>query len=490
MDARTGSWTSVDRHGASHQIKDPFRQATTQKYALRDYLNGSPRWNVLGLRPTLGHAILLPDIDDVTPLVSQDRHQQFIGSRANADRLAQWLMDVFNFWDNGTPAGLGPMGMKVIDELFCRTHEVRPLLCHELESEERERVKLTEEQARVLRALGRRHRVVVSGGAGTGKTLLAVEKARNLSADGLNTLLVCYNRPLADHLRTCVEARENLHVMSFHQLCDRFVRAASQRAGHDLLRDAEATNPGASRFDVHMPHALAMATETLSERFDAIIVDEAQDFGEEYWFPIELLLRDPSGSTLFIFFDHNQSVYRRVSTFPIQDEPFLLTRNCRNTKYIHDAAYIYYKGVETEPPPLPGSAIEVLEASSRGSQAKSLHSHLVSLIDKEGVPAESIAVLVPSRDHRAYYDLLRERPLPRPAKWAVEEYNVRGGVRVETVQRFKGLEATIVYLCGADEFNAEQDRELLYVTLSRAKSRLFLVGSSSSRALLGPALSQ
>jgi len=68
-----------------------------------------------------------------------------------------------------------------------------------------------------------------------------------------------------------------------------------------------------------------MATEILPIRFDAIVVDEAQDFGEEYWFPIELLLRDSDRSTLFIFFDHNQAIYRRVRTFPIKDEPFLLT---------------------------------------------------------------------------------------------------------------------------------------------------------------------
>ena len=54
----------------------------------------------------------------------------------------------------------------------------------------------------------------------------------------------------------------------------------------------EDSNPTLDKFDVHFPHALAMATEILPNRFDAIVVDEAQDFGEEYWFPIELLLRE------------------------------------------------------------------------------------------------------------------------------------------------------------------------------------------------------
>lgn len=173
-----------------------------------------------------------------------------------------------------------------------------------------------------------------------------------------------------------------------------------------------------------------------------------------------------------------------MSTFPIKDEPFLLTRNCRNTKFIHNAAYAYYQGEATEPPPIEGAPIEILEAPSRGSQAKRLHSLVTSLNQDEHVDAETIAVLVPSSGHTAFYATLKDRPLPRPCSWAMETYGKRAGVRVDTVQRFKGLEASIVFLWGADELDPEIDQELLYVTLSRAKSRLFLVGQRGRCAAL------
>ena len=476
VDLASGEWFSVDRQGTKHQIKNPFRQATSEKFALIDYLGNTPQWVALGLRPTVGHAVLFPDLDNLSGLVGPDRPPQIMGSRIDVNSLASWTSRVSRFWAGGSPIGVGVAGMKVIGDLFCTPREVRPLLSHLIDQEEQEHVRLTEEQSRVLRVLGRRNRVVVSGGAGTGKTLLALQKSREFAGRGLETLLVCYNRPLAEHLRLCAVDLPALHVMSFHQLCDRFMRSADEKAGTNLLREAEGVNPGADRFEVHFPHALAMATEILTNRFDAIVVDEAQDFGADYWLPLELLLRDPARSVLFIFCDHNQAIYHRVATFPINEEAFLLTRNCRNTRFIHEAGYAYYQGEATEPPPIEGERIQIIDAASRGSQAKRLHSHLLSLLQVEKVRPESIAVIVPSRNHTLFYELLKERPLPKPIRWAIEDYNVSNGIRLDTAQRFKGLEAAIVYLWGADEFDKERDKELLYVTITRAKCRMFLVG--------------
>jgi superfamily I DNA and RNA helicase len=246
-----------------------------------------------------------------------------------------------------------------------------------------------------------------------------------------------------------------------------------------VLAEAVQANPTLNKFDVHFPHALALATECVDDPYDAIIVDEAQDFGEEFWLPVELLLRDETKSALFLFFDHNQAVYKRVSSFPISDEPFLLTRNCRNTVQIHEAAYRYYRGEQTEPPTIAGENVSVIDAPSRGSQAKRLHAHLTRLVNHERVRPEDIAVLVPSVGHQEYYQALSNRPLPSGSRWAIEEYGIPGGVRVDTVHRFKGLEATVVYLWGADTFSPKLDTETLYVTLSRAKSRLILVGDEA-----------
>ena len=81
-----------------------------------------------------------------------------------------------------------------------------------------------------------------------------------------------------------------------------------------------------------------------------ILVDEGQDFREEYWLGVELLLRDERESHLHIFFDQNQRFYTKAASLPVKDEPFVLSFNCRNTASIHRLAYGYFTGDPTDPP--------------------------------------------------------------------------------------------------------------------------------------------
>jgi hypothetical protein len=80
-----------------------------------------------------------------------------------------------------------------------------------------------------------------------------------------------------------------------------------------------------------MPYALALSNEVLEDKFDAIVVDEAQDFSDEYWFAVEELLRNQDAGYLYIFIDENQALYPRHYNLPVADEPYFLTSNCRNT---------------------------------------------------------------------------------------------------------------------------------------------------------------
>lgn len=486
FDATIGEWFSVDRHQQKHHINNPINQALKAKYSIRSKLNEHPRWRDLSLGNALrGHAVFFPDVGDANVLSRPDMPAALIGSANNMHAPKAWIDAAFAYWGNDTGhfTPLGRKGVEVIREVFARSFVVAPLVSSRLAEQEARRLVLTKDQTRVLDFLRSHRRVAVSGGAGTGKTVLALEKARRLATEGFKTLLTCYNRQLADHLASLCAGTANLDVMSFHQLCHRQVEKANHASGRDLVAEAKVTYPGKDLYEVQLPNALAYSLEVLPDRYDAIVCDEGQDFREEFWVPIELLLADYDRSPLYVFYDDNQNIYARAGTFPIRDEPFTLTTNCRNTAPIHAAAYKHYKGVPVAPPENEGDEVQFDEAPGRDAQAAKINTRIVDLIARQGVSPGDITVLIADALRKAdYYATLRRLPLPKPATWLEEGIRGTNTVLIDTIQRFKGLESPIVILWGLDVIDLARNEELLYVGMSRAKSLLVVVGTAATCA--------
>lgn len=477
----TGHWSSTNDMG-TNKIKDPFRQGTDEKYAILNLIKKHRDWPSLRI-PHLacGHAAFFPNLDNLSPLVTPQGPLEIMGGRQALDRLENWILSVFKYWQGEAPnqQPLGKAGMKVVEDIFCKPREVRPLISAELRDEEEFRIKLTHKQSIYLRAMGKRKKASICGGAGTGKTLLALERAEQLARAGNKTLLLCYNLPLAEHLKAVVGKNDNLLPMTFYQLCEWRIEQAFQKKKGDLLEKAKLNYPNESQFHVHLPYALAYSTEELPERFNAIVIDEGQDFKNTFWLPIEMLLKDEKESYLYIFFDQNQAIYQSMPDFPITDEPFPLTTNCRNTIYIHDAAYRFYIGDPVDPPEIQGVPIVTLSCPSLDEQGKEVHSLISKLIGQEKVDPIDIVILVASEDKTRYYQYLERLSLLHAIKYSIEAHRIPNTVLVDTVKRFKGLEAAIVLLWGIDGYDPVQDRETLYVAFSRAKSRVYIVGTES-----------
>jgi hypothetical protein len=483
FDAVSGRWHSIDRNGVVHDIKDPFRQASGERYALKDQLLGHALWGRRrGARTTLGHAVMLPDIHDAEPLLSPDRPRPTIGVHTDVVALVPWLARLQAFWTQANETPLSLQGVQLVEDILCSSVEVRPALRAVLDATEQARLRLTTNQAKVLRILGNRKRAVIAGGAGTGKTLIAVEKARHIAQTAQSVLLLCYNRPLADALAAGVAAQPGITVLSFHQLCDRRITEARQVAGVDLLAEAQAAFPGTGDkhlFEVQMPFALARSNEVLNTRYDALVVDEAQDFSDDYWFSIEELLTEPDEGTLYIFIDENQALYRKHANLPVADEPYRLLANCRNTVPIHRAGYAFYKGDAIDDPDLPGNAISRTVVEGEGPQAAAIGNIVRELLAAAVMP-EDIAILLAKRPKDRLYGLIKDQRLPGAVSWVIEAPRQRRSVFVDTVGHFKGLEAPVVILWVGDEVIDEEQWEYLYVGATRAKSLLHIVGSSKA----------
>lgn len=486
FDSHSGDWFSVDRHQHKHPINNPINQALKAKYSIRSKLNEHQRWKDLALHNVLrGHAVFFPDVGNASVLSRPDMPATLIGCSKDLQSPKSWIDAAFAYWGNDASSftALGRRGLDVLRDVFARSFVVTPLVSSQLAEQEARRLVLTKDQIRVLDFLRSHRRVAVSGGAGTGKTVLALEKARRLAAEGFKTLLTCYNRQLADYLSTICGATPNLDVMSFHQLCHRQVERANRASGRDLVAEAKVTYPGKDLYEVQLPNALGYSLDVFPDRYDAIVCDEGQDFREEFWVPLELLLMDYETSPLYVFYDDNQNIYARAGTFPIRDEPFSLTTNCRNTAPIHVAAYRHYKGVPVSPPDIQGDELHFEESANRDPQATKINVLIVDLVAKQGVSPGDITVLIADALHKAeYYAALRRLPLPRPASWLEEGVRGSNTVLIDTIQRFKGLESPIVILWGLDTIDLSRNQELLYVGMSRAKSLLVIVGKPETCA--------
>jgi hypothetical protein len=181
--------------------------------------------------------------------------------------------------------------------------EIRTPLRLRFDEEDKKIVELTSDQAWVLAFVLHRRRAAVTGSGGE----------RQDRARGVGGRTARDRRPPdAAHVLQPQARRAPPRVVggfggidtaTFHQLC---VQLAKE-AGVEL--PAEEAGPASPYFEHRLPDALAEAADRLGPRYDAIVVDEGQDFREWWWPALLSLHTDPDGGFLYVFADDNQNLY-------------------------------------------------------------------------------------------------------------------------------------------------------------------------------------
>jgi len=473
FDANDG-WFSVRRDGTRVSIKDPFAQARRSKYALIRKIRSLPNWQ--GAIPTIGHAVAFPD--GVTELkeLAPDAPRDIVIFHADLTSLEKRVRDCMKFWAGETFSPPGEGGVEALVRLLRKSWLIRePRLGEEIDIETTAIEKYTAEQFRVLDILAGRPRAATRGCAGSGKTMLAVEKARRLASEGFRTLLTCYNRKLADELAKQVGDIPRLKVSSFHALCREY--AAS--TGRDERPDWDAERR--DFFDAVMPDALAEAASAGDDTyfFDAIVVDEGQDFMDSWWVALQMVLRDPENGVLYVFYDDNQLVYRRPMSIPVEELPFTLTVNCRNTRHIHNVVSLFYRSDTISAHSCAGPVGRPPEVHTYKPKPSDLRAVLTEVLTRlvfaEKVDNRDIVILSPGGPGRPPLAGIGEA-----GAFALTGEGASGAYEIfcTTIRRFKGLERPVVILI----LPAEMDRseELAYVGVSRARNHLVLLIASDA----------
>jgi len=464
-------WYSIRRDNLERiSIKDPLEQVKRSKYALLDKIRSLPNWQ--GPIPTLGHAVAFPDGNTDLAELGTEIQRDMILLQSDKSDLDGWVRRCLEFWAGERFSPPGENGVRALRDLLARSWSLEePRLGEEIGPETAAIDHFTDEQFRTLESLGRRSRAAIRGCAGSGKTVLAVRKARELARQGFQVLLTCYNRNLAEYLRKSCGSTPRLRVQHFHSLC----RECAGRTEYD--QRPEWNENRTDFFDEIMPNALLEVVEAENSefQFDAIVVDEGQDFAPGWFDSLEYLLRDPDESLYYVFFDDNQLLYSRELELPVKELPFLLTRNCRNTQFIQEAVSRFYqsdKQVRVTGPDGRPVGITEWDGSSRELRTR-LGEILARLRYAEGVDPADIVVLSPGG--------LESEPLlsisqPVPFHLVPDIGSGAHDVYTTTIRQFKGLEQPVVVLIVPPRGSWKYE-ELMYVGLSRARNHVEIIVS-------------
>ncbi len=460
ISADDGRWFSTDHHGETHSI-DPFTQVRHSKHVLGGYL--AERVSRVGTKVTMGHAVVFPDVVVDADLTPEAPREVII----DADDLRdpnRAVGRVARHWD--ATARFDDRQFRELRQALAPTWRIRRRLRTRIEETTEQIVDLTAGQVRALSMLRFQKRAVITGGPGTGKTVLAVERARQLAAEGQRVLLVCFNKPLGEALAAEVSDEENITATNFHGLAYEMAERC------DLLPEGE---PDADFWAEGLPELLPEAAERLGVRFDALVVDEGQDFLPGWWTALQLLLEDPDEGSLYVFADLRQSIYTEGAELPIDTPPFVLDVNCRNTNQIaaRVAAVfgeeIHSLGVDGEP----ARFVTVRSGEDLGDEALEV---CADLIEEGDLEPDQVVIL--STRKKVVQEL-------RGRQAAGHTINCPGGggTTAETVHRFKGLESDAVILV-IPEIHTDRDRALAYIGMSRARASLTVIGDKTVREAL------
>ncbi len=220
-----------------YEINDPFRQARESKHSLLSFLKERPYWRNRWI--TIGDAVAFPDVVAPQGLLRPDAHRTCLLDKTDLSDLTRWIQRAFaHFAGQDTSRGApARQGVDDLVQLLSPSLDLRPLLGVAIAEEAQEFIRLTENQFRLLRFIGRERQAAISGCAGSGKTLLAAEKARRLGRQGLTVLLTCYNVNLAEFLRAELSDEPNIRVAHFHGLCEDLARQAGLTPARRGKRD-------------------------------------------------------------------------------------------------------------------------------------------------------------------------------------------------------------------------------------------------------------
>ena len=468
-------WRREAFRGESRLLgKDPFEQVRKSMHELVDRVI-SELPGAKGVLPfTYAYAVAFPDCKYTGALPPSIVPSQLFDAYKCAN-IKESIEKVFALFHRPDHKELSPQQVEAIHEALFPKYAIVPVIWRKVEDQEARLNRLTSEQQNLLNFLGDHKLASIKGVAGSGKTILALAKAQEMARKGLRTLFLCYNRPLKDWAIEVLpdDVTGNLVIDTYHGLVLDFCNDAK-------IPFQPPEGDGVSSFwrDI-APEKLIEACSLLeqNQKFDAVIVDEGQDFYDLWWTSLDDVFTDPANkSCYYVFFDPNQNIYVHSPSIPAElGSPFKLPINCRNTvKIAHHCAELVNQANKVRDGAPLGDEPEFLEVNNM-SEAVQLAGKKVRewcMSGTGGLKTSQVAILASKTIDKGWSSALKTVASTSD----LEKWRAGQGVLISPWRRFKGLEADAIVII--EDFNQSKnqtEKANQYVARSRAKHLLSII---------------
>lgn len=390
------------------------------------------------------------------------------------------------------------------DQLLLSLHDIKTMDLH---------------QENLAKQIGDKNRLI-RGVAGSGKTIILASRAKMLLKQNPDwkILILCYNISLANAIQQMI-----VHMLNEPEdLFDFDQQAKKVQNQNIIVRNFHSWLKNDLKIrEQQLPDIIDKLErkEAILPTYDAVLIDEGQDFEAEWLRLVSLLINEDTQSLLLVE-DRAQTIYQRKRSYlqdtglSFQGRSKVLSINYRNTQQIVKFAWDFYrkhsvfknKVVNRE---LEGEIIApqstkrkgpepgIIKAANFFEEMKIVARQIKKLHKERKVPYDDMLILYRvKRTHQAPIIDIIKRSLKDgglPFFWITENDNSKrsyekedGKIKISTIDSSKGLDFRAVFIVNVDsmpfplEENKEREVSLLYIGMTRAKEYLCLSYSGVS----------
>jgi hypothetical protein len=491
--AEKGVWCFTDRYGDMHLKREsPFEQASSNMFALKRSVESRFGKKAVQSSAIFGFFVVFPDIYFAQESPEWDLNCVIDNQGLNTD--AKTLIDRQYEYSEYSTRRIRPqiplpiMSESEKDELvnYLRgDFDFIPSLRQSIEQSYQELLRLTEEQYCVLDQLEENPRIIVHGKAGTGKTVLGIERIRREARRGKRVAYFCFNRLLSKKIRNLLEKEHlggSVEVATLHSYANKIIEAAGLKTSEE-----ETLDDGYFRRVYPKLFFDALLSTMSAPPFEYLVVDEGQDLKYKVYLDMldRILIGGFSLGRWLWMEDDQQNLFNlnreRLDADLMQYSPTVcyLTKNCRNTLPISTFASLVSGFGPQECLLRVGPEVKIFFFKDMEDEFEEVEKEVNKLIG-EGLSYDDIVILIPVSLEKS--SLQKRKSI---AGLSLMPYDPTApsprSIRYCTIQSFKGLESKALIVTDILDLDADYSRYVNYVGLSRAMSWLSIMISEKAK---------